>query len=422
MKWSKKIKAGALQFVLFIGAIIAVLLLAFVLLSHTHALFDKKTDITVDLIQAVDRAMFQSFDQNEERGQPRELSKTDGLGIETNVQKEYWGVLEKRSVTAKKGKIQFTKTSFVGHGDDDRYALYLKDNQRPMVIVGNAKIMGNALLPQRGIKMGNIQGFGYTRPQLVYGRTKQSNTALPKLNDGMQLQLDRLTNSGELPQGDRLDLEKNMVVTNSFLEEPKVVQGDFIDLAEVSLSGNILIWATDAIRLHRSAQLRDVVLVAPKIEVTDGVAGNFQAIASEWITVGRDCTLDYPTVLALQRPRTYDEKISMEQDPRILVEQGSWVSGMLIYMDQNEYKGNSPYIKIEEDATIKGEVHCTQNLELKGNVLGSVTTNAFVAKENGNVYLNHLFHGRMDASLLPKEYGGICYENNKGNRIMKWLY
>src|SRR5690606_36425267 len=105
MIWSKKIRAGALQFVLFIGAIIAVLLLAFVLLSHTHALFDKKTDITVDLIQTVDRGMFQSFDQNREPGKPWEPSQYNDLEIQTSVQTEYWGVLEKRSVTAKKGKI-----------------------------------------------------------------------------------------------------------------------------------------------------------------------------------------------------------------------------------------------------------------------------------------------------------------------------
>ncbi|MHA7832358.1 MAG: bactofilin family protein [Flagellimonas sp.] len=422
MTWSIKIKAGALQFVLFIGAIITVLLLVFVLLSHTHALFDKKTDIKVDLIQAVDRAMFRSFGQNEERGQPWELSKTNELGIQTSVQKAYWGVLEKRSVTARKGKIKVTKTSFVGHGHEDRYALYLKDNQRPMVIAGNAMIIGDAFLPQQGIKMGNIQGFGYTKAQLIYGRTLKSSTTLPKLNEEMQWQLDRLTNSGEMPKGDGLDLKKKMVVANSFLEIPKVVQGDFINLEAVSLSGNIVIWATDAIKIHRSAQLRDVVLVAPKIEVTDGVVGSFQAIASKWITVGKNCTLEYPTVLAVQRSRTYDEQTSMEQDPRILVEDGSWVSGTLIYMDQNVYKGNGPYIKIDEGATIKGEVHCTQNLELKGNVLGSVVTNAFVAKVNGNVYLNHLFHGRVDASLLPMEYGGICYEINKAKRVMKWLY
>src|SRR5690606_34855171 len=125
--------------------------------------------------------------------------------------------------TAKKGKIQFTKTGFVGRGEENRYALYLNDNQRPMVIVGNSMIIGDALLPQRGIKMGNIHGYGYTRPQLVYGRTKQSNTALPRLNEGTQRQLDKLTGSGYVPKRDALELEKNIVITNSFLEEPKMI-------------------------------------------------------------------------------------------------------------------------------------------------------------------------------------------------------
>ena len=54
MIWRKKIKGGALQFVLFVGTIVAVLLMSFVLISHSHTLFKKKTDITIALIQAAD--------------------------------------------------------------------------------------------------------------------------------------------------------------------------------------------------------------------------------------------------------------------------------------------------------------------------------------------------------------------------------
>ena len=101
---SKKIRAGALQFVLFIGAIIAVLLMAFVMISHSHTLFNKKTDITIAMIQATDKGLEASFDQPLEVGMTWELPEQDPLGIETGIQKDYWGLLEKREVTSKKGK------------------------------------------------------------------------------------------------------------------------------------------------------------------------------------------------------------------------------------------------------------------------------------------------------------------------------
>ena len=51
MKRLKKIKAGALQFVLFIGALIAVLLFSFLLLSHLQNLFGKKTAVSISVIR-----------------------------------------------------------------------------------------------------------------------------------------------------------------------------------------------------------------------------------------------------------------------------------------------------------------------------------------------------------------------------------
>ena len=58
MKAPIKIRAGALQFVLFIGAIIAILLFAFVLISYTHSFFGKKTDLMVDVIQGTEYGTF----------------------------------------------------------------------------------------------------------------------------------------------------------------------------------------------------------------------------------------------------------------------------------------------------------------------------------------------------------------------------
>ncbi|WP_036384479.1 hypothetical protein [Muricauda sp. MAR_2010_75] len=422
MIWNQKIKAGALQFVLFIGAIIAVLLMSFVLISHTHILFKKKTDVTISLVRTADQGLVYSFMQSMKNGDMLQAPDEDETGITTTIQKKYWGLLEIRSVLAKKGKLEFEKTGFVGHGQSEVSALYLKENQRPMVIAGDAKITGTVQLPERGIKMGNIQGYGYRRPHLVYGKQRRSSSTLPKLDQEVQQQLERISNPDFEPQGEEVDLKLGMVLKNSFKEETQIIKGFTVNLEKVTLSGNIMIWASRKITVHSSAKLHDVLLVAPHIEIKEGIRGNFQAVASERIGVGKGANLEYPTVLAVHQSKNTGKEMGSSRIPNILVEYGASVAGIVLYEDKEESKDIRPHIKIEENALVIGEVYCSRNLELKGSIYGSATTDAFIALENGNAYQNHLFNGKIDAMMLPSGYGGLCYEDKPANTVLKWLY
>lgn len=411
-----------MQFVLFIGAIIAVLLMAFVLLSHSHSLFNKKTDITIDLIQATDRGMSQSFEQSLEVGETWILPEENSIGIQTNVQKTYWGVLENRKVVSQKGKLKFTKIGLVGHQLENRFALYLQEDNRPMVIAGDARINGDAYLPERGIKMGNIQGFGYTKTQLVYGHQRQSKSRLPELEKGMVGQLKQLTATGFMPTGNDLMLKTGAMVKNGFQQETQIIRGVNVDLENVSLTGNIMVWASHQINVFDTAVLQDVVLIAPEIHIADGVNGNFQALATKQIMVGRNCNLVYPTILAVQETGRFKGNTDMSLEPSLVINSGSTISGTILFLDGNDAKYYTPDIKIDEDTAVFGELFSEGYLELKGEVFGSVYTKAFIAMENGNLYLNHLYNGRIDASLLPMAYGGLVFSDRPANKVMKWLY
>lgn len=417
-----KIRAGALQFVLFIGAIIAVLLMAFVMLSHSHTLFNKKTDINIELIQATDKGMTRSFEQSLEAGKAWSLPEENTMRIQTNVEKSYWGILEKRAVVSKKGKLMFTKIGLVGHQEVNRFALYLQDDNRPMVIAGDAKINGDAYLPERGIKMGNIQGYGYTKPQLVYGREWQSKSRLPELENGVVGQLKQLTGTGYMPTGDVINFNKEAIVKNSFQKETQIIRGTVVNLVDVSLTGNIMVWASQQINVRPTANLRDIVLVAPKINIADGVTGNFQALASKQIKVGRNCTLNYPSVLAVQEARKFEKDNNILKEPSFIMESGSSVSGMILYKKDNESKGYGADLKIDKNASVHGEIYCDGSLELKGGVYGSVLTQSFISMENGNVYLNHLYNGNINSNQLPIAFGGLVFVDKPVNQVMKWLY
>ena len=417
----QKIQAGALQLVLFVGAIIAVLLLSFVLLSYAHGLFHKKTDITVEVIQAAHQGLRHSLRPDFNTANTAYTPTENPLGIATTVETTYWGLLQIRKAMAKKGTFQFERWAFVGHSNPELPAVYLKDNQFPLVLAGNTRITGTAYLPERGVKMGTIYGNSYQETQLIFGKEIKSAPQLPKFPIAMDVQLQQITAPHGVWKGEAIDYKKGMVIKNSFSAPTKIITGETLFLDETTLTGNILVWASQEIVVAASSQLKDVVLIAPRIQTRDGVKGSFQALARKSIHIGTGSQLEYPSLLAVYQEQEAPIDVQYWR-PSITLESYAQVRGMLVYLSKGELNRYIPHIRIAENARVHGEVFCDQNLELKGAVYGNVTTNGFIALENGNSYQNHLYNGTINSTLLPLEYGGLCYADGHMNQILKWLY
>ena len=430
MRFFSKVKAGALQFVLFIGAIVAVLLMAFILLSHTHALFDRKTDSLVQLVKASNLGLNTSLNKPVTLGNDVELQHNFELPINLSVGRDFWGIFEKRSVQAMHGNTKVVKTALVGGKEmANMPALFVSDKQRPVIIAGNAMIRGTAYLPEQGIKMGNIHGNSYHRDQLIYGKKEVSTAGLPPLSSEVLAQLAQLTNANYNPMGEVMTLTPKIVLKNSFRSPLKIIRDRVVYLRDAELAGNIVVAASDKIIVEQGTLLQDVILLAPEIVIKDWVNGYFQAIASKSISVGKKCNLAYPTALVVHKkekgPKTTPEnkQSRFKNAPSVYIDSYTVVKGMVLALENTAEAQYTAQIKIDDNAKIVGEVYCTKNLELKGQVNGSVMTDAFVAVENGGVYQNHLYNGTINGLDLSKAYVGLLMGvGERQKRIMKWLY
>ncbi|WP_425237703.1 hypothetical protein [Ulvibacterium sp.] len=422
MKAPAKIKAGALQFVLFIGAIIAILLFSFVLISYTHSFFGKKTDLTVDIIQETEYGLQYAYQRNMGVGEILQVPTNRDTDISITVQKTYWGIFEKYVSIAEQGKQSFSKLALSGNRYPDGLpALYLRDKQRPLIIAGNSKITGDAYLPQQGIRMGNISGNSYRHSRLVHGRERQSKTTMPKLAEETIGEINRLLNANQSGES-TIPLRPKMEVKNSFASPTVHINDYIIELESVSLTGNIKIMASHKLVVHPTAMLRDVVLVAPEIEIRDGVKGYFQAIASKKIHMGKHCELAYPSALVVKEKQSNRTPQNRNPAANLFVDDQSVVNGIVLYLDESEERTYAPQLKISENALVRGQVYCTENLELPGTILGNATTDAFIALANGSIYQNHLYNGHIDSAKLPLAYVGLPIAGSGDKKTMKWLY
>lgn len=422
MKWSRKIKAGALQFVLFIGAIIAILLLTFLLITHTHSFFDKKTDILVDIIQEADFGLSYAFQKGMPTNSFIEINAQSNKEIVVTVTKDFWGIFERYRSKARFKNLTYSKIALVGgNSPKGLMALTLKDKQRPLIVAGSTKITGDVLVPQQGIRMGNIAGNSYQHGRLVYGRSQASSATLPKLNDEVIKHMGQFINNFQ-NKVEVLALKPKMKLENSFESPTQYIRGATIRLEEISLIGNIVVSATHKIVVEPTAILKDIILVAPEISIKDRVKGVFQALASKHINVGRHCEFGYPTALVVLKKSNKNGVDDKGAEPKLFIESNSRLNGMVVYLDESEEQMYAPQIKIAANTIITGEIYSTKNLELKGSVIGSVTTDAFIALENGSIYQNHLYNGSINSTLLPREYSGLVIGNVQHKKVMKWLY
>jgi len=418
--YSIKLKAGALQYTIFISVVIALLVFAFISLTYVQGKLRTKSSFFQEVIYSVN----QSFDYLAENRIPyneqTSLLLTSDSNSEIIVHKKHWGTFDVATITSKKGKETFTKIALLGSFQQQKTGLYLQDAKQPLVVVGKTMIEGKVYLPEQGVKRGTIAGHSYMGNHLIYGSIDQSNNKLPEIVNTNYLK----TFTDEIVSNEDyifFELDENLKVVNSFSAPTKVMSyNEPIDLRFVELTGNIVIYSDVKIKVYPSAKLKDVVLIAPQIEIIDKVKGNFQGFATNKITVGSNCKFAYPTALLLVEKKKATTQNNNEETNQIIISKNAEIKGIIGYVTNDTTDNYKSQIIIEENTVITGEVYCNQNIELKGTVNGSVYTKGFIANQFGSVYKNHIYNGTILGNDLPQQYCGLPFVNSQ-LKVAKWL-
>jgi len=418
-----KLKAGALQYTILVAVIIALLIFSVVSLSYTQQLFKASTIQYLKSIHntnlAVDYATTTELPYND----IVEKQFLEELKDISTIEKHHWGVFDFLNTRSSIKKQNFSKNVLIGGLLVNRPSLYIKDNNEPLVLVGNTRVEGNVFLSKQGVKRGTIGGKSYLGTQLIYGKTHLSDGKLPQLKNKSYL---KQLSQGIIAQDNAIPLElyENASILNSFSKPVQIYLSDsLIDLRLVKLTGHIIIQSKVAIKVSASALLTDVLLIAPKIEILDKVTGNFQAIASKNIIIHNDCKLTYPTSLIVyEKVSSILKQNNIKKYPnRIEIQSGTEVRGVVGFLSDNTGKNYKPQIILEENTTVFGEVYCSKRIELKGTVKGTVFTNGFIANQFGSIYQNHIYNGHILSSNFPVAFCGLPVEGSQ-KRVAKWLY
>lgn len=411
-----KYKAGALQYTLFISVIITLLLATFISLSYLQQTVGIQLQFFREVVQATDQSFEQAVLDELPYETPQHVHLTENEALETYLIKRHWGLYDLVFSKSHLKSEVFEKIALLGGHHPNKPALYLKDKKQPLVVVGSTKITGTAYLPQLGVKTGYMGGKAYQNSKLIYGAWAQSAQTLPKIKKRTYLK--NWIKNPVFEASQVFNLELGSHYTNSFHNKTmRFHSAKEIHLRDISLTGNMAIHSDTLVKIAPSASLKDILIIAPKIEVSQGVTGSFQAFASEYIKVDESCQLNYPTVLLL-----YEEALkTQEKAPKIQIAQKTTLQGVIAFLSDSQHKSYQSQINLEKEVVVHGEIFSDKNTDSQAQVYGTIYTDGLVAKQFGSIYQNHLYNSRINASALPKSYVGLAFENTKMN-VLQWMY
>lgn len=405
-----KYSAGALQYVIFVVLCMTFLLLLCLQNSQQIVYGKWRTHTYCAILHMVHRipASINSYDLP--YNSLKEVQIDEGARSKTILHRSHWGIFDLLLSENSYKDLRFSQLQLLGGTYPKRPSLYLSEERNPLVLVGNTKVTGNVFLPKSLVKSGSIAGQYYYRNRLIYGNVFSSSVVLPKLDN--QDYINQITTDyiGAIPTV--WERHKHNSLSRSFSQSTKVLWSDgVIDLSQYTLRGNIVVQSQTAIRVAVNTTLRDVLLIAPKISIDDGVHGNFQAFASVEMTVGKNCQLTYPSVLLLHHKKENTQN-AKRQKPWFRVGEKSHIQGALVYLSNATTSSYRAQMQLEAGVCIDGEVYCERNLDLQATVRGTVYTQKFVAYQFGSYYQNHLYNARINASGLPDSYVGLSLKGN----------
>lgn len=419
------IKAGSLFYAIIISLIIATTSSSFILSAY------------LSKIQVNNLELNNSLHLNADSGYNLLLSKQSLIAINqykcidlfdngtdsVYVQRKQWGAYEiaiSKAINRNKSIIRIGLAGFCPNVED-RYSLYLVDEDKPLSLCGNTHIKGKAILPKAGVKRAYIEGQSFSGTSLIDGEIVQSSKSMPALNTELLNYLQLVFAQKTLAADDSIIELKNGLtgdtIKNSFLLKTIVFTSKTpLQLNNGTYEGNIAIVSEKEITIASTVVLKEILLFAPKIIIESGFKGNLQAFASDTLILQKKVTLNYPSVLGLIK----DNK-TLTDSQLILNDEDTVAGNIFVYKG-----GNNPIqqagLIVSEEALIIGQVYSNGYIDVKGTINGSMMCNKIMLTTPSSVYENHLLNSIIDVSKLPKYFAGInLVEESMSKKTVKWL-
>jgi hypothetical protein len=396
------IKAGSLYYAIMICVLVGICCAAFMLTSHYSRMHSMILQSHTELLTTNHSAGNYFLGRVDRLNNSSESLDLFDNGIESNGNITNWGFYKVLKVSSVFKNDTVVSHSLLGEKSKPQSALYLVDNDKPLQMVGKAKIKGDAYLPKKGIKKGYITTQSFSSYTFLEGNKLRSDNKLPTLK-GIFAKPDTLyTKKLHLEE-----IENDDVIYQSFNEKTLEVKVNTFSMSSKTILGNVVISSKDSLFITRNNTLEDVLIMAPIVIFEKGFTGTVQVFGSQKVELQEDVVLKYPSGIFMDGDHLERREVIMNEDCKLL-------GSVVVSKSNNGSKGVS-LITIQKQAEVIGNVYCDGSTQLKGSVIGSLYTDNFYLKTKASSYENYIENGLVDLKSLSEEFLGNSFSDNKKN-------
>ncbi|MDB5133285.1 MAG: hypothetical protein JWR02_3034 [Mucilaginibacter sp.] len=335
-----------------------------------------------------------------------------------------WGIYDIGIVKAFIQKDTLFKIFSIGHSVDSAKwgALYIADQDRPLALGGKTFITGTAYVPKAGVQSAYLENIAYSGyRELIKGHQYASKKTLDTLDAGRIRLLDSCrANRGHLPES---NLNDNDSIARSFQSPALYIKltKNQAALRNLKLTGHIVLLSDSSISIDSTVKFTNILVFAKSVIIGSGFKGACQVFATDSISIGKNCTFLYPSVLGIL---TNPKGITV-QSPIIHIGRNSTVSGQLFTCQKSGDTKTEPLIQIDKFVMINGQVYTQGTLLLGGDntINGNIYIKNLSYKNLFFAYYSYFYNITLDEAGLSPYYltSAIFPLSAKRKKVLQWL-
>lgn len=400
-----RLPAGALMLVIAVSIIIAAILLSLLFLASNRRLLTQRDTLQQGLRRNLASGLAYAQGHSAMPYLHRQSLDLFGAGTDSvSIEKKPWGAFDVAVVTAANAHFADTLMALLGSQFTpvNQAALYLADERIPLSVGDDAQVRGQGYVakgeaahPTNLPAIGPVRtgapvtgGLHPSRPELPIN----ADSALVRLRDyaGLRLQ-------GWLPAGSRTSTVLRSLHVSFFGAATVIFQPEPITLRQLVLAGQIVVVSSRRLVVEASAQLDNVLLLAPVVVVRAGFRGRVQIIARDTVDIERDCELAYPSAVCAYAGTTTPAQVLLGENAR--------VCGLVVAANGNEAgAAAAAVVRMAAGAAVEGQVFSTGTVENCGLVRGIVMCRRLIYRTPSGYYNNYLVNAVIDRPGLPAAF------------------
>lgn len=305
------------------------------------------------------------------------------------------------------------------HSEQEPVALFMPDEGRVLSISGNTILKGTCYLPDGTARVSSIEGQHFIYKEPVNGIIRESPPKLPSLESELLRFAENFLDSAEFVPENQINILviDTTHVVNLFRNKTLFILNDTLSqISNLSLSGNIILWSLRPIEIDSTCSLSDIIIFAPQIRLKSGFRGELQVFALQSIVVDENSRIGFPSQLCVMQAETAvyrpTDTLSVE------INKNSYVEGSVVIKSSGLFS----HLKISEGASVSGQIFCPGQVELNGEIKGTLYCRSFLLTTPRAKYYNHLLNTSIDNKGLSPYYTGIdLLSETVQKSIIKWL-